>query len=67
MNPVEEAFDDVITSVKEEILKRKLSFGKKSRKIGVSKSQPNIQVQKDSGIEEADLVTFKDFTETDKM
>jgi len=71
-NPVEEAFDDSISSVKEEIMRRKYDTTRKNQSMKISKSQPDVLARKDISIQAGetvagDIAGLNEFTDTDKM
>ena len=71
-NPVEEAFDDSMSSVKEEIMRRKYDTARKNQSMKISKSQPDVLARKDISIQAGetvapDIAGLNEFTDTDKM
>eukprot|EP00826_Nyctotherus_ovalis_P015801 TRINITY_DN14524_c0_g2_i14.p2 TRINITY_DN14524_c0_g2~~TRINITY_DN14524_c0_g2_i14.p2 ORF type:complete len:244 (-),score=28.20 TRINITY_DN14524_c0_g2_i14:130-861(-) len=67
INEIEKVFFDSVSSVREEILRRKVkSSEERSTFLKVSKSLPKISLRKDIVLNPS-IISFKDFTETDKM
>jgi len=73
MNPVEEAFDEILSHVKSEIVRRRfeMKIGK-NQSMKVSKSQPSLAPKKEvtvqgDGLDFDKMVSLKEFTDTDKV
>ena len=69
LNPIEEAFDEVVNHVKGEIFRRKCESLETSKNASLkgSKSQPGLQAKNSISAQTDIGIMLKDFTDTDKV